>query len=83
MLPEGIHLRLLAVADAGTLSRPQPRELTGAERTMLVNAAYLVAAGDDRLVGEVARLRDEHRDLAFEVTGPWAPYNFVELEDRA
>jgi hypothetical protein len=78
-----IHVRLLAVADAGALSRPQPRELTGTDRTMLVNAAYLVGAGDDRLVGEVARLRDEHPDLAFEVTGPWAPYNFVEAEAEA
>jgi hypothetical protein len=73
-----IHRRLLAVADAGALNRPQPRELTGADREMLVNAAYLVGAGDDRLVSEVARLGESNPDLAFEITGPWAPYNFVE-----
>jgi hypothetical protein len=73
-----IHRRLLGVAEDGVLNRPQPRELTGADREMLVNAAYLVEAGDDRLVSEVARLRDANPDLAFEVTGPWAPYNFVD-----
>lgn len=72
-----IHTRLLAVSDAGVLNRPQPRELTGDRRKMAMNAAYLVAADDDALVAEVERLRAEHPDLVFEVTGPWAPYNFV------
>ena len=73
-----IHTRLLALADAGALNRPQPRELSGDRREMAMNAAYLVPAGDDALVAEVERLRGEHPDLALEVTGPWAPYNFVE-----
>jgi Gas vesicle synthesis protein GvpL/GvpF len=74
-----IHERLLGAAEDGTLNRPQPRELTGAEREMVLNAAYLVPAGDERVATEVERLRDEHVDLAFELTGPWAPYNFVEV----
>jgi hypothetical protein len=72
-----IHARLLASADEGVLNRPQPRELTGDRREMAMNAAYLVA-DDESLVAEVERLRSEHPDLVFEVTGPWAPYNFVE-----
>jgi hypothetical protein len=78
-----VHRRLLARAEAGALNRPQPRELTGSDREMLVNAAYLVEAGDDALVSEVARLRDENPDLTFDVTGPWAPYNFVDAGDAA
>ena len=76
-----IHRRLLAVSVAGVLNRPQPRELTGTDREMLVNAAYLVEASDDRLVSEIAGLRDAHPDLVFDVTGPWAPYNFVDAGD--
>jgi hypothetical protein len=73
-----VHERLLRVADAGVLNRPQARELTGDPRPMVMNAAYLVPAGDAALAAEVDRLADEHPQLAFELTGPWAPYNFVE-----
>jgi Gas vesicle synthesis protein GvpL/GvpF len=72
-----IHARLLAVAEEGALNRPQPRELTGDRREMAMNAAYLVAADDESFVAEVERLRAEHPDLVVELTGPWAPYNFV------
>jgi hypothetical protein len=48
---------------------------------MAINAAYLVAAGDDALAVQVELLRTEHPDLVFEVTGPWAPYNFAEDND--
>lgn len=72
-----IHMRLLSHATDSVLNRPQPRELSGDRREMAMNAAYLVSTDDDALVAEVERLRAEHPDLAFEVTGPWAPYNFV------
>ena len=76
-----VHERLLAVADAGALSRPQPRELTGSDREMALNAAYLVPAGDEALFDEVERLRTELPELDLEVTGPWAPYSFVDREE--
>jgi Gas vesicle synthesis protein GvpL/GvpF len=72
-----IHTRLLEVSVAGVLNRPQPRELTGERREMAMNAAYLVPAADDAFVAEVERLRGAHPDVVLEVTGPWAPYNFV------
>jgi Gas vesicle synthesis protein GvpL/GvpF len=76
-----IHARLRASAVDGVLNRPQPHELTGDRREMAMNAAYLVTAGDGALVAEVERLRAEHPDLDFDVTGPWAPYNFVGTAD--
>lgn len=78
------HERLLDVAVEGVVNRPQPRELTGRDETMLLNGAYLVPAGDGRLAEEVARLADDHATLgiAYELTGPWPPYNFA-LEDDA
>ena len=77
-----VHARLLGVAEDGRLSRPQPRELTGSERRMAMNAAYLVPAGDGTLIDEVERLRAELPDLDLEVTGPWAPYSFVDGEGQ-
>ena len=61
------------------MNRPQPRELTGRPEAMLLNGAYLVREGDDRLRGEVERLAAEHAGLGveYELTGPWPPHNFA------
>lgn len=79
---QSIHERLLAVAVDGVLNRPQPRELTGRQEQMVLNAAYLVAAGDDALVAAVSELDAKHRGrgLSLELTGPWPPHSFVHLE---
>lgn len=78
-LAEEAHRRLSAVAVDGVVNRPQPRELTGRSEAMLLNGAYLVRDGDDRLRGEVDRLAAEHADLGieYELTGPWPPHNFA------
>jgi hypothetical protein len=72
------HERLLNVSEAGVLNRPQSSELSGRDEPMVMNAAYLVRVGDDRLRGEVERLNAAATGIRFELTGPWAPYNFVE-----
>lgn len=72
------HERLLHVSEAGVLNRPQPPELSGRDEVMVMNAAYLVRAGDERLAAEVQQLNAGTGGIAFELTGPWAPYNFVE-----
>jgi hypothetical protein len=79
-LGESAHRRLLAVSVDGVANRPQSRELTGRDETMILNGAYLVPSGDDALRGEVERLAAEHEPLgiAYELTGPWPPHNFVE-----
>lgn len=79
-LAEEAHRRLSAVAVAGVVNRPQPRELTGRSEAMLLNGAYLVPDGDERLRGEVERLAADHAGLGveYELTGPWPPHNFTE-----
>ena len=78
-LAEEAHVRLGAVASAAVANRPQPRELTGRSEPMLLNGAYLVRDGDDRLRREVERLAAEHAELGleYELTGPWPPHNFA------
>lgn len=78
-----LHERLLAVAEEGVTNRPQARELSGSHREMVLNGAYLVDAGDESLYAELEQLRSENPDLVLEVTGPWAPYNFVDTERAA
>jgi hypothetical protein len=78
-LAEEAHGRLADVAVAAVANRPQPRELTGRSESMVLNGAYLVPDGDERLRSEVDRLAAEHADLGveYELTGPWPPHNFA------
>jgi hypothetical protein len=79
------HRRLLARAVDGVSNRPQPRELTGRREAMLLNGAYLVDDGGEALAAEAAKLRDElaTNGVTVEVTGPWPPHNFVDLETQS
>ena len=79
------HERLSALAVDSVVNRPQPRELTGREERMLLNGAYLVPVGADDFAAEFARLADAHasRGVAYELTGPWPPYNFAPEDDAA
>lgn len=82
-LAEEAHRRLSAVAVDAVSNRPQSRELTGRREDMLLNGAYLVPVGDERLRVEVECLAAEQAELGveYELTGPWPPHNFVrELE---
>jgi hypothetical protein len=78
-LAQEAHSRLGAIAVAAVSNRPQPRELTGRSESMVLNGAYLVPGGDERLRDEVERLSAEHAGLgvSYELTGPWPPHNFA------
>ena len=78
-LAEEAHSRLSALAVAAVANRPQPRELTGRSESMMLNGAYLVREGDDRLRREVEHLAAVHAGagVEYELTGPWPPHNFA------
>lgn len=73
--------RLLRHAVDGVANRPQPRELTGRNEDMLLNAAFLIRVDDTALLDEIARLDEELRARGFslEATGPWPPHNFADV----
>lgn len=74
---------LLGCAVEGVVNRPQPRELTGRADDMLLNAAFLVEAGDPALLDEIARLDSELPDFfSLEATGPWPPHNFADVPEE-
>jgi hypothetical protein len=78
---EEAHARLAAVAEAATANALQPREVSGRDEEMFLNAAYLVATEREREFRDVvAALEAEFgpRGAHYELTGPWPPYNFVE-----
>jgi hypothetical protein len=77
---EEAHSRLRQAAAAATLLRPQNPKLSGRSGQMLLNGAYLVERSRaEDFAALVDELRDRHREigLEFDLTGPWAPYNFV------
>ena len=83
---EEIHARLCEQATAATVLPPQRREVSGRAGEMLLNGAYLVprarASEFGALVAELAAGRRE-LGLEVELTGPWAPYNFVVADREA
>ncbi|MGW0940715.1 GvpL/GvpF family gas vesicle protein [Streptomyces sp. NPDC002666] len=80
----GSALRDLAV---GTVQRrPHGPEVTGKDRTQVMNAACLIA--EDRieeLTSTIGRLRasPEFKGIEIDVSGPWAPYSFTDGGDLA
>lgn len=78
-----IHAVLSVLAAGSRLHPPQSPELTGRPEAMVLNAAYLLGAADvETFAGEVGQLRHQHPDLRLELTGPWPPYSFAELDDE-
>ena len=48
---------------------------------LLVNRSFLVDRDDREAFDEaVGEFQEEHDDLLVQYTGPWAPYNFVDIE---
>lgn len=78
-----IHEAIAERAVASRLLPAQDPRLSGHEGTMLLNAAYLVAATDgEEFVAEAKALGAQHPELVVDVRGPWPPYSFAMLEQR-
>ncbi len=77
-----VHTELSRLAEEARLHPPQAPQLTGARRPMLLNASYLLAAGDGAsFTSAVAAEATAHPELRIELTGPWPPYSFVGDDD--
>ncbi|WP_431683171.1 GvpL/GvpF family gas vesicle protein [Kitasatospora sp. KL5] len=76
-----IHAALAALADEATEHPLQSAEASGRAAPMLLNGAYLVeharAAGFGAAVTELGR---RFTGVRMELTGPWPPYSFVEID---
>jgi hypothetical protein len=73
-----VHAALADCAVAARRHAPQDRRLSGADRSMVLNGAYLVDAGRLTEFTElVATLPKRHPAVHLELTGPWPPYSFI------
>jgi len=73
-----LHAELSDRSSAAVLLRPQDRRLSGRDREMIFNGAYLVRRAD--AAGFAHRVESFGRGLELEVTGPWPPYHFAEAQ---
>jgi Gas vesicle synthesis protein GvpL/GvpF len=83
---EETHARLRDQAAAATTLPPQDPELSGRSGQMILNGAYLVERSSAAEFGALANeLEARHREigLALELSGPFAPYNFVPSGSQA
>jgi hypothetical protein len=75
---QAVHADLTAKAAATRLHPPQSVQLSGVQRPMLLNAAYLLDADDSvTFTAAVAGQATAHPELRVELTGPWPPYSFA------
>jgi hypothetical protein len=73
-----VHAHLSALAAATKLHPPQSPQLSGNQRPMMLNAAYLLDAdAGTGFASQVAAAADAHRELELDLTGPWPPYSFT------
>jgi Gas vesicle synthesis protein GvpL/GvpF len=74
------HARMEEWASASVVLPGQNRELSGHDGEMVFNGAYLVEHDRvEAVAGLLSGLDSQYRPcgLAFELTGPWPPYNFA------
>jgi hypothetical protein len=77
---EETHARLSDHAAAATILPPQDRQLSGRPGEMILNGAYLVersSAAEFTALAKELGARHRRLGLTLEVSGPFAPYNFV------
>ncbi|WAP57935.1 GvpL/GvpF family gas vesicle protein [Streptomyces sp. S465] len=76
---ERVDTVVRGLAVAARRLRPHGAEVTGAHRTHVLNAAYLLDLGREReLHAALASLRRDETDVQIELSGPWAPYSFAD-----
>jgi gas vesicle protein GvpL/GvpF len=76
------HERLAASAQDARVNPVRPA-VSGGRGEMVLNGAYLVSTGhEDTFRAAVTELGSRYADdgVAFELTGPWPPYNFAETD---
>ncbi|KAK1186210.1 GvpL/GvpF family gas vesicle protein [Streptomyces sp. NBS 14/10] len=79
---ERVDAVVRGLAVAARRLRPHGVEVTGAHRTHVLNAAYLInSARESELRAALEALRGEETAVQIELSGPWAPYSFADGSD--
>ncbi|MEI8004941.1 MAG: GvpL/GvpF family gas vesicle protein [Bacteroidota bacterium] len=72
-------------SEANSLNNLLPKEVTGREDTMILNAAFLVTKDKvTEFKGSVTKSASREVDSSFnvELTGPWPPFSFISINEK-
>jgi hypothetical protein len=73
------------LSESASLNNLLPKELTGREDTMILNATFLVSKNkvtDFRSAVDTLRKKDGNSGLFIEATGPWPPFSFISIKEK-
>lgn len=80
-LADEVHRHLTDQSVMSRRHRMQDPRLSGTDRAMILNGAYLTDnASSAAFVATVDQLQDAHPEATLELTGPWVPYSFAEVD---
>jgi hypothetical protein len=73
------------LSEANSLNNLLPKEFTGREDTMILNAGFLVDRNQAKDFQKTAEnIRKKHGNFGFsiEMTGPWPPFSFISINEK-
>jgi len=76
---------LRKLSESTSLNNILPKEFTGREDTMILNATFLVhkkRVKDFNLIIEKFRRKDRDSGFIIEATGPWPPFSFISIKEK-
>lgn len=73
------------LSELTNLNNLLPKEFTGREDTMILNAAFLVnkiKVADFKNTVDTLSKKDENSGFFIDVTGPWPPFSFISIKEK-
>jgi hypothetical protein len=74
-----------ALSESTNLNNLLPKEFTGREDTMILNATFLVNKSnvtDFKETLEKLKKKDGNSGFLLEITGPWPPFSFISIKEK-
>jgi predicted transcriptional regulator len=82
---QSYYNELSALSEATGLNNLLPKEITGREDSMILNAAFLVRkekVADLKDMITVLGSREANSSFIIELTGPWPPFSFISINEK-
>ena len=74
------------LSESTNLNNLLPKEITGREDTMILNATFLVKKNnvvDFKGVAEIFERKNRNSGFNLEFTGPWPPFSFISIKEKS
>ena len=79
------YIEFKNLSESDSLHNLMPKEYTGRNDTMILNATFLVRKDKvNDLISTVRLLKKKYSRLGFdiEITGPWPPFSFISIKEK-